>query len=165
LGVIANCVFMAESWPMSKPRSRYYYKPPPPVDERTTLKLTSRVTNGRATFAVGGNGRSAWTRRWKDICARHCSDLGGASNLSEAQLSMIRQAWAMEVCLESMEAKMSAGDMTVDLSIYSKVSGELRRLFETVRTLRVARIVGGSEVEEYFEPRRPTTGRRRAHRP
>jgi hypothetical protein len=70
--------------PETKSRSRYYFKPPP-LDERTTLKLTSRVTNGRQVFAVGGNGRSAWSRRFKDLCARHVADLGGADILSEAQ--------------------------------------------------------------------------------
>jgi hypothetical protein len=41
----------------------------------------------------------------------------------------------------------------------------MRRLFETIGTVRVARDVTG-EIEEYFEPRRPTTDRRRKdHRP
>jgi hypothetical protein len=128
--------------------------------------VNSKVTNGRQSYAVGGDGRSRWTRRWKDIVQLHCGDLGGASNLSEAQLSLVRRAASMEICLESMEARMSEGDMTVNLSLYNATSGELRRLFETIGVHRVAREVFGSEVETYFTPRRPTTDRmRKAHRP
>jgi hypothetical protein len=149
-------------------RSRYYAKKPKPYDERVALSLKSKVTNGRHVFAVGGDGRCAWTRRWKDIVGLHCGDLGGASNMSEAQLSMLRRASCMEVQLESMEARMSAGDMTVDLTLYGRISGELRRLFETIGVHRVARDVCGSEIETYFKPRhQPTTDRMRkqAHRP
>jgi hypothetical protein len=42
----------------------------------------------------------------------------------------------------------------------------MRRMFETIGAVRVARDISG-EVEEYFEPRRPTTDRmrRKDHRP
>lgn len=49
------------------------------------LHLRSKVTNGRRVFAIGGDGNSVWTRRWKDLVEMHASDLGGADYLSEAQ--------------------------------------------------------------------------------
>src|SRR2546430_548633 len=42
--------------------------------------------------AVGGNGNSAWTRRWKDIIECQVSEMGGAANMSEAQISLARRA-------------------------------------------------------------------------
>ena len=86
-----------------------------------------------------GDGRSAWTRRWKDLVELHCGDMGGVVNMSEAQISLVRRTSAMEVQLESMEARMSECDMTVDLALYNRTSGELRRISETVGTHRIAR--------------------------
>jgi hypothetical protein len=40
--------------------------------------LKSKVTNGRRVFAIGGDGRGAWTRRWRDLVELHIADLGGS---------------------------------------------------------------------------------------
>jgi len=45
---------------------------------------TSRAITGRRLFAEGGDGRSAWGRRWRDLCLSHAADLGCAELLSEA---------------------------------------------------------------------------------
>jgi hypothetical protein len=42
-------------------------------------------------FAAGGDGRSAWARRWNDLIFAHASDLGGPEALSEAQTSICRR--------------------------------------------------------------------------
>jgi hypothetical protein len=42
-------------------------------------QLCSRVTNGCTVFAIGGDGRGALTRRWKDLVESHTNDCGGAS--------------------------------------------------------------------------------------
>ena len=47
-----------------------------PIDTKSP-RLRSRVTNGSAIFARGGDGRSAWTRRFKDLYPRHINDYGG----------------------------------------------------------------------------------------
>src|ERR1700736_4709519 len=76
--------------------------------------LKSKVTNGRRVFAIGGDGRGAWTRRWRDLVELHTADCGGSSAISEAMLSLCRRIAAIEVQLEQMEACMSEGSLTVD---------------------------------------------------
>jgi hypothetical protein len=94
--------------------------------------LKSKVTNGRRVFAIGGDGRGAWTRRWRDLVELHIADLGGADCMSEAQLSLCRRVSAIEVELEQMEASMSEGGLKVDLDLYNQLSGNLRRILESL---------------------------------
>src|ERR1700730_3193221 len=101
--------------------------------------LRSKVTNGRRVFAIGGDGRGAWTRRWKDLHEAHVADLGGLDHLSEAQVSLCRRAAALETELEQLEAKMSEGLATIeDLDLYNRRSGNLRRMLESIGLKRVA---------------------------
>ena len=95
----------------------------------TPPTLRSAVTNGRALFAEGGDGRGAWARRFRDLMAEHISDMGGDDLLSEAQRSIVRRASTLEVQLEQMEARFSEGPAkTEDMAIYSTMSNTLRRL-------------------------------------
>lgn len=104
--------------------------------------LQSKVTNGRRVFAIGGDGRGAWTRRWKDLHGAHVADLGGLDGLSEAQVSLCRRCAAIEVQLEQIEASMSIGAAEMaDLDLYNRLTGNLRRLFETIGLRRQARDV------------------------
>jgi hypothetical protein len=89
------------------PRSRYYAhsptstRAPQIVDESVALsKVKSKVTNGKHVFAIGGDGRGAWTRRWRDLVELHSADCGGRDHMSEAQLSLCRCIAAIEVQLE-----------------------------------------------------------------
>ena len=82
-------------------------------------------------FAIGGDGRGAWTRRWKDLVEAHTNDCGGASRLTEAKLSLCRRAATLTVQLERQEAAMSTG-ADVDLASYAMVAGHLRRILETL---------------------------------
>jgi hypothetical protein len=90
--------------------------------------LSSQVTTGTRVFATGGDGRSAWTRRWKDLVASHASDLGDEV-LSEGQISLIRRISAMELALEAMEAAMSEG-RPVDTDLYGRLVSRLCRALE-----------------------------------
>jgi hypothetical protein len=103
--------------------------------------LKSKVTNGRRVFAIGGDGRSGWTRRWRDLVELHVSDCGGAVSVSEAMISLCRRVAAIEVQLEQMEARMSEGDLTVDLDLYNRLAGNLRRMLESIGLQRVSRDV------------------------
>ena len=71
-------------------------------------------------------------RRWKDLVDLHTSDLGGPDVCSEAQLSLCRRIATTEVELERLEAKMSEGDDTVDLDVYNRLAGNLRRMLESI---------------------------------
>jgi hypothetical protein len=93
--------------------------------------LKSRATNGRRVFAQGGDGRSPWVRRWRDLIEIHCNDCGGLGAMSEACLSLIRRANTLEIQLEQLEAKMSEGT-EVDIESYSRVAGHLRRILESL---------------------------------
>jgi hypothetical protein len=100
----------------------------------------SRITNGSALLP-GVDGRSAWIRRCKDIITQHVSDLGGETNTSAAERSIIRRASVMTVELEQLEAKFAlAGQADAsDLDLYVRASGNLRRLLEAVGLQRRAR--------------------------
>ncbi|CAJ0869658.1 hypothetical protein AMST5_02157 [freshwater sediment metagenome] len=97
----------------------------------------SKVTNG-SKLMPGLDGRSVWGRRFYDLCASHAADAGGPEILSEAQLSLIRRASALEVTLERFELDMAEG-RDVDLDLYARAAGHLRRILETVGVGRVAK--------------------------
>jgi hypothetical protein len=121
---------------------------------RATPRLAtvrSKVTNGRRVFAVGGDGRGAWTRRWKDIVELHVTDAGGRDHMSEAMLSLCRRAATLEIQLEQLERCMSEGD-DVDIEIYGRIASHLRRILETLGVERKARPVndGSTVLSDYF---------------
>jgi hypothetical protein len=102
-------------------------------------RTRSRVTTGRAVF-VEGDGNSRWARRYRDLIAAHCQDLGGVDVLSAAQLSLIRRASAIELELEQAEGRLSMGEQ-VDLDTFGRATSHLRRLFEVLGLQRRARDV------------------------
>jgi hypothetical protein len=93
-------------------------------------RVRSAVTNGRRLFVVG-DGNSAWSRRYRDLIAGHISDLGGATVLSESQMSLVRRASAIECELEQMEGRLSRGG-NVDLDGFTRAASHLRRILETL---------------------------------
>ena len=102
----------------------------------------SRITNGSALLP-GVDGRSAWIRRCKDVIAEHLADMGGSDNTSAAERSIVRRAAVLTTELEMLEARFAqAGEATaVDLDLYIRASGNLRRLLEAVGLHRRARDV------------------------
>lgn len=111
----------------------------------------SRVTNGKRAF-VEGDGKSAWARRWKDIVALHAADLGGPDALSEAQASLCRRCATLEVELEQLEGRLSMG-RSVDLDVYARVAGHLRRYLETLGVRRVSKDVTPPTLQAYLAAR------------
>jgi len=117
------------------------HKPPSRADALRMRSPTNRskVTNG-VKLLPGVDGRNVWARRFYDLCASHAQDAGGPDTLSEAQISLIRRAAALEVTLENLEQAMAQGQ-DVDLDQYSRAAGHLRRILETVGVKRAARDV------------------------
>jgi hypothetical protein len=99
---------------------------------------SSQVTKGKRVFVELGDGRSAWARRWSDLILAHANDLGGPELLSEAQISIIRRASAMECELEAMEGRMSAGQ-PVDIGQYGRLTSCLCRMLELVGIRRLSK--------------------------
>ncbi len=116
--------------------------------EARVKRAHSKATNGRRSFAVGGDGNSPWHRRWKDLNNLHASDLGGKDYISEAQKSLIRRASTLEIELEQMEAAMSEG-VAVDPELYGRIASHLRRILESLGLGRVARDVNELDLSSY----------------
>jgi hypothetical protein len=118
-------------------RVRSAIEPRPPAQR-------SSVTNGKRLF-VEGDGRSPWSRRYYDLVAAHVSDMGGRSNLSEAQLGLIKRCATLEVELEQMEGRLSQGEQ-IDLDVFGRATGNLRRVWESLGLKREPRdITAGLE--------------------
>jgi hypothetical protein len=115
-------------------------------------RLSSRVTNGKQVFAIGGDGRSAWTRRWRDIFDQHIADLAGPEGLSEAQVSLCRRCSAMAVELEQLEAKFSERAVDCDLDLYARVAGHLSRLYSLLGIERRSRPISNPVLEHFSSP-------------
>jgi hypothetical protein len=96
--------------------------------------LRSKVSNGTAFLPGDIDGRSAWIRRAKDIVADLVADMGGEDNTSTAERSLVRRAAVMTVELEQLEKRFAAtGSATqIDLDLYIRASGNLRRLLEAI---------------------------------
>ena len=111
---------------------------PPRILPFPVKTATSRATTGRRLFAEGGDGRSVWGRRWRDLCLSHAADLGGPGVLSEAQTSVIKRVASLEIALESMEARMSEGER-IDLDQFGRLTGRLCRLLELIGIRRLTK--------------------------
>ena len=105
----------------------------------------SAVTSGRKLL-IGGDPNSAWSRRYRDLVVRHISDLGGRTELSEAQLSLVRRAAALACELESMEARMSQGE-GINLDSFGRAASHLCRIYEAIGLKREPRDVTPSLAE------------------
>ena len=108
----------------------------------------SAVTNGRRSFVVG-DGNSPWARRHRDLAELYLDDLGPRETLSEAEVSLAKRAATLAVELEAMEGKLSMGE-EVDLDLYSRVAGHLRRVHESLGIKRAARVVERNPILEHF---------------
>lgn len=100
----------------------------------------SAVTNGRRKF-IDGDGRSAWSRRYRDLISAHVSDITAGMQPSAGQLSLIRRASAIEIELEKMEGQLAQG-LEIDFDLFSRATGHLRRVLETLGLERRPRDVG-----------------------
>ena len=112
--------------------------------------IRSAVTNGTRAYVLG-DGNSPWARRQRDLIALHIADLGAEDRLSENQLSLCRRAATIETELEMLEGQLSLGKGT-DLDLYNRLSGNLRRILESLGLERVARLVndGSNVLSDYF---------------
>lgn len=113
----------------------------------------SRVTNGSALLP-DTDGRSAWSRRLRDLITIHLSDLGGEDAVSEAMKAIVRRASVLTVTLERIEsgwAKKADKDeepSAAEIDLYQRASNSLRRLLESVGLERKAKDVTNLTMRE-----------------
>ncbi len=113
----------------------------------TKPEARSAVSNG-SRLLPGVDGRSTWVRRTRDLIELHTSDLGGPGAVSVAEACLVRRAAVLTTELEQLERRFAlAGQATaLDLDLYQRCAGNLRRLLEAVGLQRRARPVQGLPV-------------------
>jgi hypothetical protein len=113
-----------------------------PTAAARPLTQRSRVTNGKTLFADGGDMRTPWARRMRDVFEMHISDLGGVDASSAAELSIARRVATLTVELEKMEASFAVADATPEaLTLYQMTANSLRRMLESLGLKRRPRDV------------------------
>jgi hypothetical protein len=85
-------------------------------------------------------------RRLRDLLAEHVQDLGGETNTSLAERSILRRIATISVELELMERKfvLANGATADDLQLYLSASNALRRLLQTVGLQRRSKEINPS---------------------
>ena len=90
----------------------------------------SRISN-HPDLLPGVDGRSYVYRRFRDICSAIASDQGGASNLSEARLQLVRRFSAACVLAEQMEADLANG-ININVERHALLCSTLTRLAQRI---------------------------------
>ena len=97
---------------------------------RASGSVTNRsaVTNGKKLID-GIDGRTAAGRRYRDLVRAFKTEIGGT--ITEAELGLIRQAAALTLRAEQMQADIVNGK-EVNTDEVIRLSGTARRLLETI---------------------------------
>ena len=122
----------------------------------------TRVTNGKALFLDGVDGRTLAARRYRDLFHSFVSDLGGVEVTSEAQRQLARRCATMSCQAEVMEAEFIAGDDT-DWDQYLHLVGTLSRALSRLGMERKALDVTDLTLEDFINGE-PPRGRRNGAR-
>ena len=104
----------------------------------TNARFAGRVTS-RALF-YDGDGRSPWSRRYRDLVALFADDAGGLETLTELKLALIRRCAALVCECERMENALADGEK-VDVDLLARLSSHIRRVAESIGIDRVRRDV------------------------
>jgi hypothetical protein len=133
--------------PAKRPR-----RPRKLADEPRKPGGRSALSNGRLLADV--DGRGMWARRLADLVALHLSDLGDLDAVSEAERSLVRRVATLEIELEKLEASFAQAGQAdpADLDLYSRVSGNVRRILESLGLKRVAKQI--DPVADYLRRKR-----------
>lgn len=110
------------------------------TDVRPKPEARSRVSNGRALFLEGVDGRTAAARRYRDVQAAIVADLGGDDAISEGERQLVRTAASLAVQREQADARVAAGDK-VDAEDYVRIVNALTRVLQAIGLRRRAKDV------------------------
>jgi hypothetical protein len=111
----------------------------------TKAQARSRVSNGRDVLP-DVDGRSLVARRYRDIVSAVASDQGGAEQLSEARLQLIRRFSAAAVLAELMEARLARGEQ-INIQEYSVLVSTMVRVAQRIGIDRIPRDVAPNLAE------------------
>jgi hypothetical protein len=114
----------------------------------------SAVTNGNRLLP-GIDGRSKSARRYRDLIRAYAGDLGGEANLTEIQRSAVRQAAALTVQSESMQAQIIRGEM-VDADQLVRVSNLLARMLKSMGVAKGGKTPPKRTLKDIIEARKLT---------
>jgi hypothetical protein len=87
----------------------------------------SAVTNGKRTL-IGVKGSSKYGRRYRDLIACYSEELGG--NPSQTEMGMIRQAAALSIRSEMIQAALINGEPNISDDDLIRISSEVRRILD-----------------------------------
>jgi hypothetical protein len=101
--------------------------------EITALSPTTRskITNG-SRLLYGIDGRSAAARRYRDLISDLIREHGGAKAMSTVDLGLIRQAAAITLQAELLQARIVRGEV-VSADELIRLSSEARRILSSLR--------------------------------
>jgi hypothetical protein len=98
-----------------------------------------RVTNGR-DFLPDVDGRSLIARRYRDIVSAIVTDQGGADQITEARLQLVRRFSAAALLAELLEAKLANGE-EIDIAEHALLSSTMVRVAQRIGINRVPKPV------------------------
>jgi hypothetical protein len=104
----------------------------------------SRLTNG-SQLLPGADGRSAASRRYKELVATFSAEICRDAPLSGADLTLVRQAAALTVRSEELQAAVLRGE-TADDEQFTRLTNALTRTLNALR--RRARPKAGPSARE-----------------
>jgi hypothetical protein len=104
------------------------------------------------------DGRSVVARRYRDIIGAVMSDQGGAENLSETRLQLIRRFSGASVLAEQIEARLALGEQ-IDIREYSLLVSTMVRVAQRLGIERRAKNVTPS-LGQYLSNRKASGARR-----
>jgi hypothetical protein len=107
--------------------------------ERKAL-ARSRVSNGSDVLPGVRDGRSLIARRYRDIMSAIVADQGGAEQISEARLQLVRRFCAAAVLAEQMESRLANGEQ-IDIAEHALLASTLVRIARQIGVNRIAKDV------------------------
>ncbi len=119
--------------------------------------MRSKITNGKRLHQKGtADGRSAEARRFRDLVASFAASLGGEAALSEADRALIRNAAALTLQCERMQAAAVDG-REVDLEAMTRLANSTARIMAALKLKRPRRDQAPSIAEIVARHAKPDT--------
>jgi hypothetical protein len=77
------------------------------------------------------DGRSAESRRFRDLVSAYADELGGVGEITEAQRALVTQAASVQLSAEALQSRIVRGDV-VDADELVRVGNVLARLMAAI---------------------------------